>query len=82
MKRPDTWIVKPEDGRPARPDGTCFYCGEPIGGKHKYDCVIPQKAGLDDTCLAWGFIKEKEPHNSLKQLYSKYVLKDEEDLII
>lgn len=39
-------------------------------------------AGLDDTCLAWGFIKEKEPHNSLKQLYSKYVLKDEEDLII
>ena len=38
--------------------------------------------GLDVTCLAWGFIKEKEPHNSLKRLYSKYVLKDKEDLII
>lgn len=38
--------------------------------------------GLDVTCSAWGFIKEKEPHNSLKQLYSKYVLKDEENLII
>lgn len=51
MERKDTWIVKPEDERPARPDGTCFYCGEPIGGKHKYDCVIPQKSVMVDFTI-------------------------------
>lgn len=35
------WEVTKDDERPARPDGTCFYCWEPIGGKHKEDCVIP-----------------------------------------
>jgi hypothetical protein len=31
---------------------------------------------LDFTCLAEKIIKETGPHNSLKQLYSKYVLSD------
>ena len=31
---------------------------------------------LDFTCLAGKIIKETGPHNSLKQLYSKYVLSD------
>lgn len=32
-----------------------------------------------DVILAWRVIKENEPHNGLKQLYSKYVLKGEGD---
>lgn len=32
--------------------------------------------GLDVTYLAGKIIKETGPHNSLKQLYSKYVLED------
>jgi hypothetical protein len=32
---------------------------------------------LDFTCLAGKIIKETGPHNSLKQLYSKYVLEDD-----
>ena len=26
--------------RPARMDGTCFYCSQPIGAEHKLDCVL------------------------------------------
>jgi hypothetical protein len=51
MERKDTWVVKPDDERPARQDGTCFYCGEPIGGKHKSDCVIPQKSVMLDFTI-------------------------------
>lgn len=32
-------IVKPADERPARRDGRCFYCSQPIGTEHKADCV-------------------------------------------
>lgn len=32
---------------------------------------------IDFTCLAGKIIKETGPHNSLKQLYSKYVSNDE-----
>ena len=32
-----------------------------------------------DVILAWRVIKENEPHNGLKQLYAKYVLKGEGD---
>lgn len=32
--------VKPGDVRPARRDGTCFYCRQPVGGEHNPDCVI------------------------------------------
>lgn len=51
MKRTDTWIVKPDDVRPARPDGTCFYCGMPIGDRHKDDCVIPKKSVIVDVTI-------------------------------
>lgn len=46
MERLDTWVVTKDDERPARQDGTCFYCHEPIGGRHKPDCVIPEKSVL------------------------------------
>ena len=29
--------------RPARMDGTCFYCHQPIGSKHNDDCVLVMK---------------------------------------
>jgi hypothetical protein len=32
-------LVKPDDVRPARPDGTCFYCHEALGSEHKWECV-------------------------------------------
>ena len=41
--RKDSWIVNPDDVRPARLDGTCFYCRVPIGGEHKKGCVIRQR---------------------------------------
>lgn len=40
MKHPETLIVRAEDERPARKDGTCFYCSVPIDGQHKEGCVI------------------------------------------
>jgi hypothetical protein len=39
MNHPETHKVKKSDERPARMDGTCFYCREPIGGTHKPGCV-------------------------------------------
>ena len=38
-----SWIVKPDDVRAARLDGTCFYCWVPLSGEHKKDCVIRQR---------------------------------------
>lgn len=43
MKQPATEVVMPHDERPARRDGTCFYCHAPIGGTHKEGCVIRQR---------------------------------------
>lgn len=43
MDLPETDVVKPSDERPARPDGTCFYCGQPVGRNHKPDCVVVSK---------------------------------------
>lgn len=40
MIRPETFFVRKEDERPARMDGTCFYCRKKIGTKHKAGCVI------------------------------------------
>lgn len=37
------FTVEPEDERPARSDGTCFYCAEPIGGRHRPGCIIPDR---------------------------------------
>jgi hypothetical protein len=36
-------LVKKSDIRPARPDGTCFYCSVPLGQEHKKECVIRTK---------------------------------------
>lgn len=33
-------LVKDEDVRPARQDGTCFYCRQELGTPHKEECVI------------------------------------------
>lgn len=43
MDLTETDTVRPEDERPARRDGTCFYCSQPIGGRHNPDCVIVSK---------------------------------------
>lgn len=40
MNLRDTDIVEPEDERPARRDGTCFYCAARIGIPHDIGCVI------------------------------------------
>lgn len=39
-------IVKNADVRPARPDGTCFYCSIPLGEEHKIGCVCRRKSVL------------------------------------
>lgn len=46
MNKSESYIVKKSDERPARMDGTCFYCREPIGGIHKEGCVIRSKSVL------------------------------------
>jgi hypothetical protein len=33
-------LVKDEDVRPARQDGTCFYCRQELGTPHQEECVI------------------------------------------
>lgn len=43
MKR-ENWIVTQKSERPARPDGTCFYCSRKIGESHKEDCVIRKRS--------------------------------------
>ena len=35
--------VKPDDVRPARQDGTCFYCRVPLGKQHNVGCVLRYK---------------------------------------
>jgi len=39
-----TDIVRPQDERPARRDGTCFYCSAVIGASHKDGCVVTSKS--------------------------------------
>lgn len=51
MVKENMFIVKPEDERPARRDGTCFYCHQPIGSRHKEDCVIPRKTCVVDFTI-------------------------------
>ncbi len=41
--------VKPEDVRPARPDGTCFYCRTPLGEEHAKGCVIRDRTIVVDV---------------------------------
>lgn len=40
MKIPASHIVREGDIRPARPDGTCFYCRAALGEAHIIGCVI------------------------------------------
>lgn len=35
--------VDKDDVRPARNDGTCFYCRQEIGQPHEWECPIPEK---------------------------------------
>lgn len=37
------FVVTAAAQRPARKDGTCFYCSAPIGAEHKADCVLVSK---------------------------------------
>lgn len=39
-----TNLVRPQDERPGRPDGTCFYCRAAMGQPHKSGCVILGKS--------------------------------------
>lgn len=48
MKR-EHWIVSDYSVRPARPDGTCFYCRAPLGTEHNIGCVIRSKSVLVDV---------------------------------
>ena len=41
-----SFIVKDGDVRPARPDGTCFYCRTPLGQEHAEGCVIRTRTVL------------------------------------
>lgn len=43
------WTVIPQDVRPARPDGTCFYCSKPLGSEHQEGCVIRTKTVVVDV---------------------------------
>ena len=47
----ENWTVKPDDVRPARPDGTCFYCRIPLGGEHEMGCVIRRKTVVVDVTM-------------------------------
>lgn len=44
-------VVKPDDVRPARPDGTCFYCRASLGEEHKSDCVLREKTVVVDVTM-------------------------------
>lgn len=43
------WPVVAEDVRPARPDGTCFYCRATLGGQHREGCVIRTRTVVVDV---------------------------------
>lgn len=45
IREQDYDTVVADDLRPAGNGKDCFYCGEPLGGKHKTDCVIRLGAG-------------------------------------
>lgn len=47
----ENWKVKPDDVRPARQDGTCFYCRVPLGGEHNKGCVIRTKTIVQDFTI-------------------------------
>ena len=46
-------LVTAASERPARPDGTCFYCARPIGTPHQPDCVLVKKRVLVDVTVRY-----------------------------
>lgn len=43
MTTQSDWPVVADNVRPARQDGTCFYCQAALGSQHRADCVIRTK---------------------------------------
>jgi len=72
MIKQDTFVVKPDDERPARKDGTCFYCRQPIGEQHKPDCVIPQKTCVVDFTIR--MVTSEPAHWTKKDIENHYNL--------
>jgi hypothetical protein len=50
------WPVVDGDVRPARMDGTCFYCSSPLGGQHREGCVIRTKTVV--VAVTFTYIRE------------------------
>jgi hypothetical protein len=51
MSRKTDWPVTEDDVRPARPDGTCFYCEVPLGGQHDPECVCRERQVVIDMTI-------------------------------
>lgn len=49
-------IVVQDDVRPARPDGTCFYCSAALGSEHREGCVIRTRTVVVD--VTFRYVKE------------------------
>lgn len=48
---PTSHIVTADAVRPARPDGTCFYCRAPLGDEHITGCVLRRKTFVVDFTI-------------------------------
>lgn len=51
MTRATDWPVVADDVRPARQDGTCFYCETPLGQQHAEGCVIRTRTVVVEVTL-------------------------------
>jgi hypothetical protein len=60
----ETWTVTPDAERPARRDGTCFYCREPVGGQHQYKCVLNDRPVRMRMIFEWDAV---HPVSSTKE---------------
>ena len=60
----ETWSVLPDAERPARMDGTCFYCREPVGGHHRYECVLNNRPVRIRMTFEWDAV---HPISSTKE---------------
>lgn len=48
-----TWPVVDDDVRPARPDGTCFWCLAPLGQEHERGCAARRRTVIVEATLRW-----------------------------
>jgi hypothetical protein len=48
-----TWPVVDDDVRPARLDGTCFWCLAPLGQEHQRGCARRQRTVIVEATLRW-----------------------------